>query len=95
MSAFGFDSPSEMIFELNYADVLKKVGHPPKLGSRIHTPHLAEDWVIKQKQVGEFKKWGALRLQILCQKFQESMTTSEGKVTSKRPDYNLNNFGNP
>jgi len=88
---FGIDSPDEMIFELNYDYVLKTLGHPPKVGSRIFTPHLRENWVIVQRNTGEFKMWNVLRLQILAQKFQESVTTGEGKVTqnSKVPDFKI------
>ena len=93
MSAFGFDSPDEMMFEFNYKSVLRQIGHPPKIGSRLHTPHLREDWVIVQRMTGEYKLWGSLRLQILCQRFQESTTTGEGKVTQKKPDFKINEFG--
>lgn len=89
MNAFGFDSPDEMIFELNYRSVLRQIGHPPKIGSRIFTPHLREDWVIVQRNLGEFKLWGTLRLQILAQRFQESTTTGEGRVTQKKPDFKI------
>lgn len=88
-NAFGIDSPDEIIFELNYKDVLNKLGHPPKVGSRLHTPHLGEDWVIIQRNLGEFKLWGALRLNLLCARFQESVTTGEGKVTQTKPDYEI------
>jgi hypothetical protein len=89
MSAFGIDSPDEMIFEFNYAAVLAAIGHEPKIGSRLYTPHLREDWVIIQRNRGEFKMWGGLRLQILAQKFQESVTTGEGRVTQKTPDFKI------
>jgi hypothetical protein len=42
-SAFGIDSPDEVIFDFNYRDVVKRIGHPPKIGSRIFTPHRNED----------------------------------------------------
>jgi len=90
MGTFGFDSPDEMMFELNYDAVLRTLGHPPKIGSRIHTPHLREDWVIVQRSLGEFKLWGTMRLQILAQKFQESVTTGEGRVTQNKPDFKIN-----
>lgn len=93
MNAFGFDSPDEMMFEFNYKSVLREIGHPPKIGSRLHTPHLREDWVVVQRNTGEYKLWGSLRLQVLCQRFQESTTTGEGKVTQKKPDFKINEFG--
>lgn len=89
MSVFGMHSPDEMVFELNYRAVLQAIGHPPKIGSRIFTPHLREDWVIIQRNVGEFKMWGRMRLQLLCARFQESVTTGEGKVTQKKPDFTI------
>lgn len=88
-NVFGIDSPDEMVFELNYQAVLRDVGHPPKIGSRIFTPHKREDWVIIQRNLGENKLWGEIRLQLLCQRFQESVTTGEGKVTQKQPDFDI------
>ncbi len=87
---FGIDSPDEMIFQINYKSALRTIGHPPKVGSRIHTPHLREDWRVVQRNLGEFKLWGALRLELICSKFQESTTTGEGKVTQKKPDFTIN-----
>jgi hypothetical protein len=77
------------MFELNYRAVLKAVGHPPKIGSRIYSPHLRENWVIVQRNLGEFKMWNAIRLQILAQRFQESTTTGEGKISQKSPDFRI------
>lgn len=85
VNAFGIDAPDELEIEFNYRDVLQKIGHPPKIGSRLYTPHLRENWVIIQRNLGEFKLWGALRLTIIAQRFQESTTTGEGKVTQKNP----------
>jgi len=89
MTAFGIDSPDEMIFDMNYKSVLRSIGHPPKIGSRLFTPHLSENWVIVQRSIGEHKLWGALRIQILAQRFQESTTTGEGKVTQKKTDFKI------
>ena len=88
-TAFGIDSPDEMIFELNYRAVLQNLGHPPKIGSRLFTPHLRENWVIVQRNLGEFKMWGALRIELICQRFQEDLVTGEGKVTEKQPDIKI------
>ena len=89
-SAFGFDSPDDMIFEFNYRAVLKAVGHPPKIGSRLFTPHKREDWIVVSRKTGEFKLWGELRLQLVCQRFQEDVVTGEGKVTQKQPGFKIN-----
>jgi hypothetical protein len=85
VNAFGIDAPDEIEIEFNYRDVLQKIGHPPKIGSRLYTPHLRENWEIVQRNLGEFKMWGALRLTIIAKRFQESTTTGEGKVTQKNP----------
>jgi hypothetical protein len=89
-NSFGIDSPEEMIFEFNYRSVLKSIGHPPKIGSRLYTPHKRENWVIIQRNLGEWKMWGEIRLQLLCQKFQETVTTGEGVVTQPKPDFTIN-----
>lgn len=87
---FGIDAPDEMIFEFNYRDVLKKVGHPPKVGSRLFTPHKNESWQIIQRNDGEFKMWGQLRLQLICQKFQESTTDNSKTINQPQPDFKIN-----
>ena len=88
--AFGFDAPDEVNFEFNYRAVLKTIGHPPKIGSRLFTPHKREDWVVVTRKVGEFKMWGELRLVLGCQRFQEDVITGEGRVTQKKPDFKIN-----
>jgi hypothetical protein len=89
MNAFGIDSPDEMIFSFNYRAVLRSLGHPPKIGSRLRTPHLDENWVIIQRNVGEFGLWNVLRLEIIAQRFQESTTTGEGRVTQAKTDIRI------
>jgi hypothetical protein len=87
---FGIDAPTEMKFEFNYRAVLDTLGSPPKIGARLHTPHKREDWVVIQRNTGEYKLWGELRLELYCQRFQESMVTGEGNVTQKKPDFEIN-----
>jgi hypothetical protein len=89
VNQFGIDAPDEMKFELNYRAVLQNVGHPPKIGSRLFTPHLRENWVIVQRNLGEFKMWGALRIELICQRFQEDVVTGDGKVTQKEPNLKI------
>jgi hypothetical protein len=92
MGAFGIDSPDEMMFEFNYQHILKTLGHAPKIGSRIFSPHKRENWMVMQRNVEVFKLWGELRLQVMCIRFQESLTTGEGKVTSRQPDFKVNSI---
>lgn len=93
IGVFGIDSNDEMMFEFNYQHVLRTLGHVPKIGSRIFSPHKGENWVINQRNVEVFKLWGELRLQIMCSRFQESLTTGDGKVTAKRPaTYKMNDI---
>ena len=89
MTTFGIDSPDELMFELNYQQVITTLGHLPKIGSRLYSPHKRENWVIIQRAVEEFKLWGQLRLQLMCQRFQESITTGEGKVSQAVPDFSV------
>lgn len=89
-TVFGADGPTEMMVEFNYRDVLRRLGHPPKLGARIFTPHKNENWVVLDRNVEVFKLWGELRLQLMLVRFQESLTTGDGKVTQKMPNYTLN-----
>ena len=87
---FGIDSPDEITFEFNYRSVLKAVGHPPKVGSRLFTPHKQENWVIVSRKTGEFGLWGELRLLLICQRYQESATTGDGKVSQRQPNIEIN-----
>lgn len=90
LNQFGVDSPDELQIQFNYNDVLKAIGHPPKVGSRIFTPLKSENWVVIQRNAGDFFLYDQLRLTLIVQRFQESVTTGEGRVTQKRPNINLN-----
>jgi hypothetical protein len=92
MGVFGADSPDEIMFEFNYRHVLKALGKPPKIGARIFSPHRREHWVVIQRNVEVFKLWGELRLQVMCQRFQESLTTGEGRVTQRQPNFKVNSI---
>jgi len=83
-TAFGIDSPDDMIFELNYRSVLRDLGHVPKIGSRIFSPFLKENWVIIERKTGEMKMYGVVRLQLICQRFQEDDVS--GTSVNKAPD---------
>ena len=89
LGVFGIDSPDEMIFEFNYRSVLRSIGHPPKIGARIFSPHKRENWRVIQRNTGGYELWGELRLQLICQRFQESVTTGSGRVTQKEPDFTI------
>ena len=86
---FGVDSLEEIEFQLNYKDVLSKVGHPPKVGSRIFTPHRNQHWQIVQRNVDEFTLWDQIRLKLYCIPFQDTLTTGEGRITRQTPDFQI------
>jgi hypothetical protein len=88
-TAFGIDSPDEMIIEFNYKSVLNILGHPPKIGSRLFTPFLKENWVIIERKTGEFKMYGVLRLQCICQRFQEDDISGTSINNNKDVDYKI------
>lgn len=89
----GIDSMDEMVFECNWKDVLDRLGRYgmglPKPGSRIRSPHLNEDWELVQAALGEFRGWQAIRVQLICKRFQESLTTGEGRVTQGATPYRI------
>lgn len=87
---FGIDSATELVFEFNVRAVLEKVGHLPKVGSRLFTPHKREHWRILQRNMGEFKMWGELRIQLIAERFQETVTEHSGTVTNPTPDFVIN-----
>lgn len=84
---FAVDVPEEeIIFELNYQDVLTRLGgEPPLVGSRIYTPHRGENWIIIDRRLDQFKYWGIVRLNLQCRKFPENRTSNEGTVTGFVP----------
>ena len=86
MNQFGVDSLNEIILECNAQAVLRAVGHMPKVGSRIHTPHLGDDWEIIQTNLGEFKLWGAMRLLIICKQWQGNVTDESALAVQKKPN---------
>lgn len=88
-SSYGLDSPDEMIFEFNYADVLKRLGYAPKIGSRFHTPFLNENWVIVERKLGEFKMYQTTRLQCICSRFQESLTDGSNGTKQENVDFKI------
>lgn len=76
----------EVILELNYQETLKIIGHLPKVGSRIFTPHRNENWVIIDVRLDQFQYWGIFRLVLHCKKFQESVTSGESQVSQFIPN---------
>lgn len=90
LNQFGVDSPDEIQFQFNFREVIKILGHPPKVGSRLFTPHKSEYWEIVQRNAGDFFLWGELRLTLICKRFQESLTTGEGSVTQQQTNFKLN-----
>jgi hypothetical protein len=86
---FGIDSPDDMIFELNYRATLNTLGHVPKIGSRLFTPFLKENWVIIERKTGEFKMFGVVRLQLICQRFQEDAVSGTSTNESASVDYKI------
>ena len=90
MNVFGMDGPEELKITFNYRAVLKALGKPPKIGSRLFTPHKRENWVIVSRGVSEFQLWGEFHLILFCQRFQESTTDGSGQQTSKQVDFKLN-----
>ena len=88
-TAFGLDSPDEMTFDLNYQETLTILGHAPKIGSRVRTPFLNEDWVIIERKLGEFKLYNALRLQLICQRFQEDAVSGTSVGKTENADFKI------
>ncbi len=90
MNQFGIDAPDELKIQFNYNDVLNAIGHPPKVGSRLRTVVKDENWVIIQRNAGDFFLYDQLRLTLIVQRFQESTTTGEGRVSQAKEPFQLN-----
>lgn len=89
-TAFGIDSPDEMVFEINFRAAMRDIGHLPKVGSKIYTPHLQENWVMIQRNLGEFKMWGVVRIEMLCQRWQDDRKEKQGmKGKPSQIDYKI------
>jgi hypothetical protein len=76
----------EIVLELNYQEVLGLIGHPPKVGSKIYTPHRGEHWEILDIRLDKFNYWGVFRLIIQCKKFQNNSTSAEGYAHNLKPN---------
>jgi len=90
---FGIEGMEDIVLEFNYKAVVDAIGHPPKVGSRLYTPHKRENWKIVQLSSAEHAMWGSIRLKVFCSKFQESTTTGEGQVSSREPDFKIDDIG--
>lgn len=88
-TAFGYDSPDEMKFEFNYRALLDAIGHPPVVGSRLRSPFLKEDWKIIQRNLGEMKMYKALRMELLCERFQDDAVSGPSISSQKDIDYKI------
>jgi hypothetical protein len=89
-TAFGIDSMAdEMKFSFNYRALLDAIGHKPKVGSRLRTPFLKEDWEIIQMNLGEFKMYKALRADILCKRFQDDDISGPSISSQKDIQYKI------
>jgi hypothetical protein len=86
-TAFGIDGPGDVMFECNRSAVQQAIGHMPKRGSKIQTPHLNEYWVIVDVRLAQFQLWGALHVQLICERFQENI--SDVKTDMPRPDFTI------
>ena len=79
----------EPIPSQNMQTVLRDLGYAPKIGSRLKTPFLNEDWVIIERKLGEFKLYNALRLQLICQRFQEDDISGSSVGENKNADFKI------
>lgn len=86
---FGIDSPDDMLFEFNYRAVLNTLGHVPKIGSRLFTPLFKENWVVIERKTAEFKLYGVVRLQLVCQRFQEDAVSGTSVNESPTVSYKI------
>lgn len=85
---WGLDNPTgEVPFEFNYKNVLETLGHPPKIGSRLQTPFLNEQWEIIENKTGDYRFYQSTRLICICSRFQEDRVS--GTSIAKQPDVNF------
>jgi hypothetical protein len=91
-TVWGGDSPGELMLEFNYQYILEKLGHPPVVGSRMHTVHRKQNWVVRQNNVEEYKLWGQLRLQCMCAAWQSSLSDNSDISTQAKPDVSFNSI---
>ena len=86
LTAFGIDSPDEMTFNFNKTSVIRALnGRLPRIGSRLKTPFLNEEWEIIQLNNADFQLYHVHRLQIIARRFQESVTSPVGRSTDSQP----------
>jgi hypothetical protein len=86
-TAFGIDGIGDVVFTCNSQAVFQALGHWPKRGSRIQTPHLNEFWVIVDYRLTTFQLWSALNISIIAEKFQENI--SDVKNDQPAPQFTI------
>lgn len=89
MGLFQIDSPNEIVIDLNRKSVIEALGHPPKIGSRLRTPHMQEDWELIQVNTAEFTLWNVFHYQFICRKFQDDAINGPGKVRQPQQDIKI------
>lgn len=86
---FGIDGMGDVVFQTNARYVWNTLRGYPKRGSRIHTPHLAENWVVVDYKLTTFQGWGSLHLQIVCERFQDNLTDASTLNRNPEKEYNI------
>lgn len=90
MGLFQIDSIGmEISIDFNRAATIAAIGHPPKIGSRIRTPHMQEDWELIQVNTAVFNQWNILHYQFICKKFQDDSINGPGKVRQPIQDIKI------
>ncbi len=73
MSAFGIDSPDEMLFNFNLTEWRDVIGSMPALKSLFFCEWDNTWWEVIQNNQGEiYKLWTKFRLQVVARKYQRS-----------------------
>lgn len=90
LGVFGIDAADELMITCNYKEVLGVVNHVPKIGSRIFTPQLRENWEIIQCNLSEMKLlWQVYHIELILRRFQESKTNSSSVIPQPTLPYNV------
>lgn len=87
MNMFGIDAPDEMEIEFNEENVLKKLGMLPEIATVLRIEDAT--WTVIQRKRIYNRFIGRYRLSLTVTRYQESVTTGEGKVA--KPNFKKKN----
>jgi hypothetical protein len=75
---FGIDGPMDLVLETHNQSLIAALGQAPRIGSKIFLPLKREWFVLTAAQNENFALWNQFGINLICQRFQETVTDASG-----------------